>query len=371
MYANSEEARQDCWGMSQLGFVRDKGWSDPGMLWYAWQLWGQPHGLPMAQVIQNIHPQKKNGKLVFIAGAQFQLAIAQKSGELGSLTAESGEDWVSVTMTRVKAGQEISRYTCKLDVAWAIRAGHLPQPGQVRKNKQGREYTTPWDHHTLDMLLARAKSRCAQFCFGDVVGGLYSPEEMSHLNGDRYAPAQVIEVSPPAPAIAHEDSAPAPALEHEPEDSVPPAPAIEPEQVTQPGWLGRDQPLSKEEWDKLTEPLTSAQLAVVAHLPYRANQLACLFDGSGAAYPASTPIEERGVAHLFPGLVSMPEGAYVMNGFNAMGEQAFEGPVTQTAIDEYIANPGWLNAERILSSLLNESCHVPSEDKQGVHLGGR
>lgn len=352
VYSNSEEARADCWGMAQLPFVRDKGWDDPGMLWYAWQLWGQPHGLPMAQVIQNIHPQRKQGKLVFIAGAQFQLAIAQRSGELGSLTAESGEDWVAVTMTRVRGGAEVSRYTCRLDVAWAIRAGHLPQPGQVRKNRQGREYQTPWDTHTHDMLLNRAKSRCAQFCFGDVVGGLYSPEEMSHLNQDQYAPVstQVIEVAT-AP-LEIED------LEDE----------VESEQVTQPGWLGRDQLLTKEEWNKITEPLTPEQLEAVAHLPFRANQLACLFDGSGAAYPAEAPLEERGVDMR---LIGLPEGAYILNGFNAMGPEAFKGPVTQTALGEYLADPGWLNAERVLDSLLNETCHIPSEDKQGVHLGSR
>ena len=111
-----------------------------------------------------------NGKVTM--QAQLMLALIARSGK-GSWTIEESTDEVcTVTMERSDSG---TKHTLSFSLEDARVAGLLERWDNRKQQMAPNEV---WHKYRPAMLRARAISACARIVFPDVIGGLYTPEEL-------------------------------------------------------------------------------------------------------------------------------------------------------------------------------------------------
>ena len=99
--------------------------------------------------------------------SQLMLSLLYRSGKLEDIKIEDGDKYCKVTMQR----KGMSPYSVTFTEANARQANLL--------------YKDNWKNYLSNMLRARAISMCARVVASDVIGGLYTPEEIEgHLDTD-------------------------------------------------------------------------------------------------------------------------------------------------------------------------------------------
>lgn len=102
--------------------------------------------------------------------SNLMVALVRKSG-LGKFKYESGENWCEVTGTRTDSGDTFtSRWDIKRAEASRVCFG---KDGKLKDN---------WRNYQPEMLRHRCESEVCRTLFPDVIGNLYTPEELSSVS---------------------------------------------------------------------------------------------------------------------------------------------------------------------------------------------
>lgn len=130
---------------------------------------GRELGLPAMASLRGIHNIEGKHAL----SAQTMVALVLKSGFAEYFEADEFNDTQATYVTKRKGARKEQRVTHTIEMARAaFFAGRDPKKAEEAWLKSG------WGKNPVDMLVARASSRLARLVYPDIVGGLYTPDEL-------------------------------------------------------------------------------------------------------------------------------------------------------------------------------------------------
>lgn len=127
---------------------------------------GRELGLPAMASLRSVHVIEGRHSL----SAQLMVAVVLKSGLAEYWTPVSFSDTEATFETKRKGAPQPIRLTHTIEMArkaWKKDAGAWEKSG--------------WGANPTDMLVARASARLARMVYPDVIGGLYTPEELREI----------------------------------------------------------------------------------------------------------------------------------------------------------------------------------------------
>jgi hypothetical protein len=153
----SEDQINSVWRLAQYasksGLVKTNAYDAFFVIQYGWEL-----GISPMAALQGIYVVNKKPT----CSGQFMLALIRRSGLADSISIEGDSEKATVTMSRKSPAET---YTATFTMQDARKAGLA--------NKD------VWKSYPAAMLKWRAVSDCGRFLFGDVIGGLYTVEEIA------------------------------------------------------------------------------------------------------------------------------------------------------------------------------------------------
>lgn len=133
---------------------------------------GRELGLPAIASLRGVHSIDGRHAL----SAQTMVALVLKSGFAEYFEADDISDTAVTYVTKRKGARKEQRLTHTIEMARvAFVSGRDPKKVEEAWEKSG------WGKNPVDMLVARASSRLARLVYPDIVGGLYTPEELREV----------------------------------------------------------------------------------------------------------------------------------------------------------------------------------------------
>lgn len=140
---------------------------------------GRELGIPMMTALRSIHIIEGKQSL----SAQLMVALVLKSGLAEYFEPVELTDTKATWVTHRKGSRHPFPLTHTIQMAEAA--------GLLRRDRDGNLKESNWSKNPQDMLTARCSSRLARMIYPDVVGNLYTPEELADIREEHRLEARV------------------------------------------------------------------------------------------------------------------------------------------------------------------------------------